>query len=44
MVGNRERKVRREDLKPFLDAEREENGCAVAGGNEFHLLIERGGY
>lgn len=41
MVGNRERKKAREDLKPFLDAQREENGCAAAGGNEFHLLIGR---
>ncbi len=39
MVGNRGRKAR-EDLMPFLDAERGESGCAVAGGNEFHLLIE----
>ena len=43
MVGKRERKAR-EDLRPFLDAGREENGCAVAGGNEFHLLIETARY
>jgi hypothetical protein len=38
-VGNREGKVR-EDPKPSLDAEREENGCVVAGESEFHLSIE----
>jgi hypothetical protein len=38
VVGNREGKVG--DPKPFLNAEREENGCVVAGENEFHLLVE----
>jgi hypothetical protein len=38
VVGSRGGKVR-EDPKPFLDVEKEENGCAVAGVNEFHSLM-----